>query len=81
MASFLIINDITDEEVIAVGNSIRDLPRLRKLYSDGRWRKNERDCHHPTPQRTYPKSRNSLVRSARYRTKRVQALWLSGLKL
>ena len=39
MASFEIISDITDEEVIAVGNSIRDLPRLRKLYGDGRWRK------------------------------------------
>jgi hypothetical protein len=39
MASFSIISDITDEEVIAIGNSIRDLPRLRKLYGDGRWRK------------------------------------------
>lgn len=38
MASFSIISDITDEEVIAVGNSIRDLSRLRKLYGDGRWR-------------------------------------------
>jgi hypothetical protein len=39
MASFSIISDITDEEVIAIGHSIRDLPRLRKLYGDGRWRK------------------------------------------
>jgi len=39
MASFEIISDITDIEVIAIGNSIRDLPRLRKLYGDGRWRK------------------------------------------
>jgi hypothetical protein len=39
MESFSIISDITDEEVIAIGNSIRDLPRLRKLYGDGRWRK------------------------------------------
>lgn len=39
MASFSIISDITNEEVIAIGNSIRDLPRLRKLYGDGRWRK------------------------------------------
>jgi hypothetical protein len=39
MASFEIISDITDEEVIAIGNSIRDLSRLRKLYGDGRWRK------------------------------------------
>lgn len=39
MASFKIISDITDEDVIAVGNSIHDLVRLRKLYGDGRWRK------------------------------------------
>lgn len=39
LASFSIISEITSEEVIAVGNSIRDLPRLRKLYGDGRWRK------------------------------------------
>ena len=39
MASFEIISDITNEEVIAIGNSIRDLPRLKKIYGDGRWRK------------------------------------------
>jgi hypothetical protein len=39
MASFEIIDEITDIKVIAIGNSIRDLPRLRKLYGDGRWRK------------------------------------------
>jgi len=39
MASFKIISDITDEEVIAVGRSIRDLERLREQYGDGRWRK------------------------------------------
>jgi hypothetical protein len=42
MASFEIISDITDEEVIAIGTSIRDLTRLRKLYGDGRWRKMKR---------------------------------------
>ncbi|MBI5824933.1 MAG: hypothetical protein HZB18_12960 [Chloroflexi bacterium] len=39
MASFEIISDITDVEVIAIGNSIRDLERLREQYGDGRWRK------------------------------------------
>jgi hypothetical protein len=39
MASFEIISDITDIEVIAKGKALRDLPRLRKLYGDGRWRK------------------------------------------
>jgi hypothetical protein len=37
MASFEIISDITDIEVIAIGSSIHDLQRLRKLYGDGRW--------------------------------------------
>jgi len=39
MASFEIISDITEIEVIATGKSIRDLSRLRRLYGDGRWRK------------------------------------------
>ncbi len=39
MASFEIVSEITEIEVIAIGNSIRDLPRIRKLYGDGRWRK------------------------------------------
>ena len=39
MASFEIISDIIEIEVIAIGKSIRDLQRLRKLYGDGRWRK------------------------------------------
>ena len=39
MASFDIISDITDIEVIAIGKSIRDLERLREQYGDGRWRK------------------------------------------
>jgi hypothetical protein len=39
MASFEIISDITDIEVIAIGNSIRDLERLCDQYGDGRWRK------------------------------------------
>lgn len=36
---FKIISDITDIEIIAVGASIRDIARLRKLYGKGRWRK------------------------------------------
>jgi hypothetical protein len=34
-----IIGEITDIETIAVGNSIREIPRLRKVYGYGRWRK------------------------------------------
>jgi len=32
MESFEIVGEITDTEIIAVGRSIRDLPRLRKVY-------------------------------------------------
>src|SRR5437868_5246995 len=37
--NFEIVGDITQVEIIAVGGSIRDLPRLRRLYGGGRWRK------------------------------------------
>lgn len=36
---FDILTEITNVEIIAVGNSIRDLPRLIDSYGDGRWRK------------------------------------------
>ncbi|MBC7232502.1 MAG: hypothetical protein H5T68_04575 [Chloroflexi bacterium] len=36
---FEIIGEITDIEIIAVGDAIRDLERLQKLYGPGRWRK------------------------------------------
>lgn len=37
--NFEIIGNITDIEIIAVGNSIRQLERLRDTYGSGRWRK------------------------------------------
>jgi hypothetical protein len=36
---FDILGAITDIETFARGSSIRELPRLRKLYGRGRWRK------------------------------------------
>lgn len=36
---FEIIGEIVNIETIAVGNKVRDLPRLRKNYGAGRWRK------------------------------------------
>ena len=39
MQSFEIIGEITDIEIIAVGNSIREIGRLRKQYGDSHWRK------------------------------------------
>ena len=35
---FEIIGEMTDVETFAVGNSIRELPRLRRIYGSGRWR-------------------------------------------
>jgi hypothetical protein len=37
--SYEIVGEITQIETIAVGSRIRDLPRLRRLYGRGRWRK------------------------------------------
>ena len=36
---FEILGPLRDVEVIAVGNAIRELPRLRRLFGPGRWRK------------------------------------------
>jgi len=36
---FEIIGEIDDVEIIAVGSSIHSLPRLRREYGQGRWRK------------------------------------------
>jgi hypothetical protein len=36
---FEIVGEIAHVETIAVGSRIRDLPRLRRLYGPGRWRK------------------------------------------
>jgi hypothetical protein len=37
--NFEIIGEITNIETIAVGSSIREVARLRKVYGAGRWRK------------------------------------------
>lgn len=34
-----ILSEIAEVEVIAIGNSIRDLDRLQKKHGKGRWRK------------------------------------------
>lgn len=36
---FEIVGDITGVTNIAVGSSIREIARLRKVYGSGRWRK------------------------------------------
>ena len=36
---FDILGAIEESETFATGSSIRELPRLRKLYGKGRWRK------------------------------------------
>jgi hypothetical protein len=36
---FEVLGEITDIETFAVRTSIRDLPRLRRVYGSGRWRK------------------------------------------
>jgi hypothetical protein len=36
---FEIVGQIADAETFAVGSAIRELPRLRRVYGAGRWRK------------------------------------------
>lgn len=37
--SFEIVGEVEGIETFAVGRSIRELPRLRKIYGKGKWRK------------------------------------------
>lgn len=37
--NFEIIGDIKDIEIIAIGNKIKEIARLKKFYGKGRWRK------------------------------------------
>jgi hypothetical protein len=37
--NFEVVGDVTEIETFAVGASIRELPRLRRPYGAGRWRK------------------------------------------
>ena len=39
MESFDIVSEISEIDIIAVGNTIRDFIRLQKYYGRGRWRK------------------------------------------
>ena len=36
---FELLGSITDIETVAVGNSIHDISRIRRVYGAGRWRK------------------------------------------
>jgi hypothetical protein len=36
---FEVVGDISGVETFAVGSAIRELPRLRRIYGAGRWRK------------------------------------------
>jgi hypothetical protein len=36
---FEVLEAVSDMETIATGRGVRDLPRLRRLYGPGRWRK------------------------------------------
>jgi hypothetical protein len=38
---FEIVGNISNIEVIAIGKSIRELPRLQRRYGKGRWRKSK----------------------------------------
>ena len=36
---FEFVGNLTDIETIPIGRGIRELPRLRRLYGKGRWRR------------------------------------------
>ena len=46
---FKIIRAISKRETIAVGNAIRELPRLRRIYGKGRWAETKGTCTRRAP--------------------------------
>lgn len=36
---FEVVGEITEIETFAIGKAIRELPRLKRVYGQGRWRK------------------------------------------
>jgi hypothetical protein len=58
---FEIVGEIAHVETIAVGSRIRDLPRLRRLYGLGRWRKLIRNCRRPVANGPNTKGGAALV--------------------
>ncbi len=55
---FEIWGNITDVETFAVGSGIRELPRLRKVYGKGRWRKRKGIADVALPNGTIHEGRN-----------------------
>jgi hypothetical protein len=41
---FSIVGPITNVETFATGKAIRELPRLRRIYGRGRWRKRKSEA-------------------------------------
>lgn len=39
LVDWQVVDDISSIEINAVGSAIRELPRLRRVYGPGRWRK------------------------------------------
>jgi hypothetical protein len=53
---FEIQGKIVDPETFATGTAIRELPRLRKLYGPGRWRKRKGSANVRLPDGTIRKA-------------------------
>ena len=71
--NFEVVGDITAIETIAVGSAIYDLPRLKRLYGKGRWRKMKGQA----PERPSPAGRTALVRGPWSRKEGTEAKALS----
>jgi hypothetical protein len=53
---FEICGELAGVETFAIGNAIRELPRLRRLYGKGRWRKRKGLAHVKLPNGTIRKA-------------------------
>ena len=72
---------IAEVETFAIGKAIRELPLLRKLYGQGRWRKRKGIADVELPKWYDTESGASLVRSIRNRQEGTQDQALCGLAM
>jgi hypothetical protein len=69
---FEIVSEIRHVETIASGSGVRDLPRLRKMHGEGRWRKLKGVATVRLPSGRLRLGGDPLVRSSRCREERLQ---------
>ena len=79
--NFRILGRISHAETIAQGTGIRELPRLRRVYGPGNWRKRKGTARIQLDNGDIRLAELQLVRSPRHRSPRDETQTLPGLTM